>query len=202
MPLEGLAGVIQFPPARAIYVMDKRFCCYCGSPTEMRIPEGDHLPRRICPACEAVHYENPRIVVGCVPEAEDGRILICLRAIEPRRGWWTVPAGFMENGETLRAGAARECQEEALAQVDVGALLAVVDIPEAHQVHVFFRAKLLSEDVGAGPESLDVRLVRPDEIPWEDIAFPSTEYTLQRYLEDRSSGADGHHFTELTRRFR
>ena len=134
--------MIQFPPARAIYVMDKRFCCYCGSPTEMRIPEGDHLPRRICPACEAVHYENPRIVVGCVPEAEDGRILICLRAIEPRRGWWTVPAGFMENGETLRAGAARECQEEALAQVDVGALLAVVDIPEAHQVHVFFRAKL------------------------------------------------------------
>ena len=79
-------------------------------------PPGDHLPRHVCPACAAVHYENPRIVVGCVPEADDGRILICLRAIEPRRGWWTMPAGFMENGETLRAGAARECQEEALAR--------------------------------------------------------------------------------------
>lgn len=193
--------MIQFPPAQAIYVMDKRFCCYCGSPTEMRIPEGDHLPRRICPACAAVHYENPRIVVGCVPEADDGRILICLRAIEPRRGWWTVPAGFMENGETLRAGAARECQEEALAQVDVGALLAVVDIPEAHQVHVFFRAKLTTSAFGAGPESLDAKLVDPGQIPWEELAFPSTRFALESYMKDRESGTALPHQTALARRY-
>ncbi len=110
--------------------MNKPFCSHCGARVEMRIPEGDQLPRRVCPACGVVHYENPRIVVGCVPEL-DGRILICLRAIEPRRGYWTVPAGFMENGETLEAGAARECQEEALAEVEIGPLLALVNIPEA-----------------------------------------------------------------------
>jgi len=181
--------------------MDKRFCCYCGSPTGTRIPDGDHLPRRICPACAAVHYENPRIVVGCVPEADDGRILICLRAIEPRRGWWTVPAGFMENGETLRAGAARECHEEALAQVEVGELLALVDIPEAHQVHVFFRAKLTSAVFGAGPESLDAKLVQPREIPWEDLAFPSTRFALESFMQDRESGTSLPHQTTLARRY-
>jgi ADP-ribose pyrophosphatase YjhB (NUDIX family) len=181
--------------------MDKRFCCYCGSPTGIRIPEGDHLPRRICPGCAAVHYENPRIVVGCVPEADDGRILICLRAIEPRRGWWTVPAGFMENGETLRAGAARECHEEALAQVDVGELLAVVDIPEAHQVHVFFRAKLTSAVFGAGPESLDAKLVQPSEIPWEALAFPSTRFALESFMQDRETGTNLPHQTTLARRY-
>jgi ADP-ribose pyrophosphatase YjhB (NUDIX family) len=174
--------------------MDKTFCCYCGFRTEMKIPDGDHLPRRICPSCAAVHYENPRIVVGCVPEADDGRILICLRAIEPRRGWWTVPAGFMENGETLRAGAARECQEEALAHVEVGALLALVDIPEAHQVHVFFRAKLTTSAFGAGPESLDAKLIDPRQIPspflprgsrWRAssrIANPAPPCRIRRHL--------------------
>jgi ADP-ribose pyrophosphatase YjhB (NUDIX family) len=201
LPQKAFTDVIQFPPARAICVMDKRFCCYCGSPTEMRIPEGDHLPRRICPACAAVHYENPRIVVGCVPEADDGRILICLRAIEPRRGWWTVPAGFMENGETLRAGAARECMEEALAQVEVGALLAVVDIPEAHQVHVFFRAQLTTSAFGAGPESLDAKLVDYRQIPWEELAFPSTRFALESFLRDRESGTALPHQTTLARRY-
>jgi len=181
--------------------MDKRFCCYCGAPTEVRIPEGDHLPRRICPACAAVHYENPRIVVGCVPEADDGRILICLRAIEPRRGWWTIPAGFMENDETMRAGAARECHEEALAQVEVGELLALVDIPEAHQVHVFFRAKLTSSVFGAGPESLDAKLVDHRQIPWEELAFPSTRFALECYLKDRLTGTSKPHQTSLARRY-
>jgi ADP-ribose pyrophosphatase YjhB (NUDIX family) len=200
LPLEGLADVIQFPPVQAKYVMDKRFCCCCGSPTEVRIPEGDHLPRRICPACATVHYENPRIVVGCVPEANDGRILICLRAIEPRRGYWTVPAGFMENGETLRAGAARECQEEALAQVQIGALLALVDIPEAHQVHVFFRARLTSSAFGAGLESLETKLVDHREIPWEELAFPSTRFALESYLKDRETVTAMPHQTILARR--
>jgi ADP-ribose pyrophosphatase YjhB (NUDIX family) len=178
------------------------FCSQCGAKVVLRIPQGEDRTRYVCDQCGVVHYQNPKLVVGCVPELPDGRILICKRAIEPRVGYWTIPAGFMENGETLQQAAARESMEEALAQVEIGSLLTVVHITPAHQVHVFFRARLLSEDVGAGPESLDVRLVQPHEIPWEDIAFPSTEFTLQRYLEDRKTGAEHHHFTELTRRFR
>ncbi len=118
-----------------------KFCSNCGHGVETRVPDGDHLPRHVCPACEAIHYVNPKIVVGCVPE-HDGRILLCKRAIEPRLGWWTIPAGFMENGETLQAGAARECWEEALARVEIGSLLAIANVVHAHQVHVFFRAHL------------------------------------------------------------
>jgi ADP-ribose pyrophosphatase YjhB (NUDIX family) len=178
---------------------EKLFCCYCGNKTITATPPGDHLPRRVCPACDAVHYENPRLVVGCVPEHE-GRILICRRAIEPRRGYWTIPAGFMENGETLEAGAARECQEEALATVEIGSLLALVNIPEAHQVHVFFRARLTTSAFGAGEESLEARLVEAAGIPWDDIAFPSTQFALEKYLADRSSGVEPHHLITLTRR--
>jgi ADP-ribose pyrophosphatase YjhB (NUDIX family) len=134
-----------------------------------------------------------------VPE-HAGRILICKRAIEPRLGYWTVPAGFMENGETLQQGAARESQEEALADVEIGSLLALVSVVHAHQVHVFFRARLATPSFGAGPESLEVKLVRPDEIPWDDIAFLSTRFALERYLEDRAAGRDGHHFATLDRR--
>ena len=179
--------------------MEKRFCCYCGHDTVITTPEGDHRPRRVCPSCGAVHYENPRLVVGCVPEHE-GRILICRRAIEPRRGYWTVPAGFMENGETLEAGAARECYEEALASVAIGSLLALVNIPEAEQVHVFFRAKLTTSAFGAGEESLEAMLVDAAEIPWDDIAFPSTRFALEHFLADRSAGVELHHLTTLARR--
>ena len=175
------------------------FCSHCGTRTVTRIPEGDHLPRVVCDACGIVHYQNPRIVVGCVPE-HDGKILICRRAIEPRLGYWTIPAGFLENGETLEHGAARECQEEALADVRIGSLLALVNITSAHQVHVFFRAELPEPLHAAGPESLETALVAPADIPWADIAFPSTRYALERYLEDRAAGREGHHLTELTRR--
>jgi ADP-ribose pyrophosphatase YjhB (NUDIX family) len=178
---------------------EKRFCCYCGNKTIIATPAGDHLPRRICPACDAVHYENPRLVVGCVPEHQ-GRILICRRAIEPRRGYWTVPAGFMENGETLQAGAARECHEEALAEVEIGSLLALVNIPEAHQVHVFFRARLTTSAFGAGEESLEAMLVEAADIPWDEIAFPSTRFALERYLADRAAGVGAHHLITLARR--
>jgi ADP-ribose pyrophosphatase YjhB (NUDIX family) len=179
--------------------MDKPFCCHCGDKTIVVTPIGDHLPRRICPGCGVVHYENPRIVVGCVPE-HAGRILICRRAIEPRRGYWTVPAGFMENGETMEAGAARECFEEALASVEIGSLLALVNIPEAHQVHVFFRARLTTSAFGAGTESLEAKLVEATDIPWDDIAFPSTRFALERYLADRAAGIEPHHLTTLARR--
>lgn len=179
--------------------MDKRFCSYCGRKTVIEVPAGDHRPRRLCRECGAIHYENPRIVVGCVPEHE-GRILVCRRAIEPRRGYWTVPAGFMENGETLEDGAARECFEEALAEVRIGSLLALVNIPEAEQVHVFFRATLTSSAFGAGEESLEAKLVLEHEIPWDDIAFPSTRFALQQYLSDRAAGRESHHVTALPRR--
>jgi ADP-ribose pyrophosphatase YjhB (NUDIX family) len=178
-----------------------KYCSDCGAPVSLRVPDGDLLPRFVCGSCGVVHYQNPKIVVGCVPEFE-GRILICKRAIEPRVGYWTVPAGFLENGETLQQGAAREAHEEALAKVEILSLLTIVHVLPAHQVHVFFRARLLDPEIGAGPESLDARLVTADELPWADIAFPSTDYTLRRFLEDRAAGLDGHHFTQFNRRVR
>jgi ADP-ribose pyrophosphatase YjhB (NUDIX family) len=180
--------------------MEKRYCCHCGGLTRIETPPDDHLPRRICPACAIVHYENPRIVVGCVPEYQ-GKILLCKRAIEPRLGYWTFPAGFMENGETLEAGAARECHEEALAKVEITSLLALVNIPESQQVHVFFRAKMLTPAFGVGIESLEAKMVDASEIPWEDIAFPSTRYGLERFLADRAAGSETPHITTLARRY-
>jgi ADP-ribose pyrophosphatase YjhB (NUDIX family) len=175
------------------------FCNQCGAKVEFRIPPGDHLPRYICDSCGTIHYQNPRLVVGCVPDYH-GKILLCRRAIEPRRGFWTVPAGFMENGETLQQAAARETHEEALAKVEIGSLLTVVHVLHAQQVHVFFRATLGEPEFGAGVESLETVLVDPKDIPWTDIAFPSTDYTLKRYLEDRAAGHENHYFTELDRR--
>ena len=146
-----------------------------------------------------VHYKNPLLVLGCVPEWEN-KILLCKRAIEPRRGFWTVPAGFMENGETMQAAAARECHEEALATVEVGSLLAIVNVTRANQVHVMFRARLLKPEFAPGPESLEVGLYEEAEVPWADLAFASGEYALRRYYEDRAAGREQHHFTELKSR--
>jgi ADP-ribose pyrophosphatase YjhB (NUDIX family) len=178
-----------------------KFCGECGAPVRLSVPPGDHLPRYVCDACGTIHYHNPRLVVGCVPEHE-GRILLCRRAIEPRRGYWTVPAGFMENDETLQQAAARESREEALAEVTIGSLLSVVHVLHAHQVHVFFRAILPAARYGVGAESLEVALVEPGKIPWEEIAFPSTDFTLRRYLEDKAAGREQHHFTSIDRRLR
>ncbi len=175
-----------------------KYCSHCGQPVELRVPAGDHLPRHVCPSCDTVHYQNPKLVVGCVPE-HDGRILLCRRAIEPRLGYWTIPAGFMENGETLQAAAARESLEEALAAVEIGSLLAVVNVVHAHQVHVMFRAKLPRAEFGAGAESLEVGLHLPADIPWQDIAFPSIDFALHRYLEDRARGLEQVHFTDFDR---
>ncbi len=175
------------------------FCSNCGARVQQRIPPGDHLPRFVCDACGTIHYQNPRIIAGCVPE-HDGKILLCRRAIEPRLGFWTVPAGFMENGETLQQAAAREAYEEALAEVEIGSLVAIANVARASQVHVFFRARLRTTGFGPGPESLEVQLVAPEDIPWADIAFPSTVFCLERYLEDRAAGLDRHHFAELTAR--
>jgi ADP-ribose pyrophosphatase YjhB (NUDIX family) len=175
------------------------FCPNCGAGIERRVPAGDHLPRFVCTACGTIHYQNPKLIAGCVPDA-DGRILLCRRAIEPRRGYWTVPAGFMENDETLQQAAARECWEEALARVEIGSPCAIVHVLHAHQVHVMFRARLAGPGFGVGVESLEVRVVTPDEIPWPEIAFPSVAFTLRRYLEDRAAGRDELHFTTIDQR--
>jgi ADP-ribose pyrophosphatase YjhB (NUDIX family) len=173
-----------------------KYCPSCGQAVEQRVPEGDHLPRHICLACGTVHYQNPKIIAGCVPEF-DGRILLCRRAIEPRHGYWTIPAGFMENGESLEEAARRESLEEAEAHVEVGSLLAVVSVIHAHQVHVMFRARLPEPRFGAGAESLEVRLCDEQDVPWEDIAFRSVDFALKRYFEDRRLGRERHHFETI-----
>ena len=172
-----------------------KFCSDCGQTLSVRVPPGDHLPRFVCDACGSIHYENPKLVAGCVPEYQ-GQILICRRAIEPRRGFWTIPAGFMENGETLMGAAAREAVEEACAHVEIGSLLAVFHALRAHQVHVFFRGRLAEPRFGVGPESLEVKLVQERDIPWDDFAFSSGIFALRRYLEDRAAGRDGVHISD------
>jgi ADP-ribose pyrophosphatase YjhB (NUDIX family) len=176
-----------------------KFCSSCGQGVSLLIPEGDHLPRFVCSGCAAIHYQNPRLVVGCVPEYK-GKILLCRRAIEPRRGFWTLPAGFMENGESLQTAAARESMEEALAKVEIGSLVAIVHVLHAQQVHVMFRARLLDPNVGAGPESLEVALFEEADIPWGETAFKSLDFALQRYLEDRRAGREGLHFHDIDHR--
>ncbi|KIO49393.1 NUDIX hydrolase [Nitrosospira sp. NpAV] len=169
-----------------------KFCSNCGTPVELRVPEGDNLPRYVCPACGIVHYQNPKIVVGCIPEWED-RILLCRRAIEPRHGLWTVPSGFMENAETLVQGAARETLEEANARVEMGDLYAIYNIPHINQVHVLFRARLLDLDFKPGIESLDVQLFEEADIPWDTLAFRVIHEPLKRYFEERQQGKLGFH---------
>ncbi|MGH8263047.1 MAG: NUDIX hydrolase [Steroidobacteraceae bacterium] len=175
------------------------FCSHCGQPVTLRVPEGDNRPRHVCASCGTIHYRNPKVVVGCVAEWQ-GRILICRRAIEPRLGYWTIPAGFLENGETLHGGAERESREEALARVEIASLLAVVDVLYAEQVHITFRAALREPKFGVGDESLEVKLVEEAEIPWKDIAFASVDFALRRYFSDRAAGLEGLHFTEIARR--
>jgi ADP-ribose pyrophosphatase YjhB (NUDIX family) len=165
-----------------------RFCSACGSDRiEHRIPEGDNLPRFVCAACNAIHYQNPKVVVGCLPEWQD-QVLLCKRAIEPRHGLWTLPAGFLENGETVITGAIRETLEEAGARVVVGDLYTMISLPQISQIYMMFRAELADLDFGPGPESLEVRLFREDEIPWEELAFRTIGRTLRNYFLDRKLG--------------
>ncbi|MDX1481311.1 MAG: NUDIX hydrolase [Woeseiaceae bacterium] len=168
-----------------------KYCSNCGDGVTRRIPDGDNRERWVCTACDTVHYRNPLIVVGCVPE-QDGRILLCRRSIEPRYGCWTLPAGFMELDETLVQGAARETREEACAEVDIERLFAVVDVLHAGQVHFFYRAKLIG-DHAPGEESLETRLFDPDDIPWDDMAFLSGIFALEKYLEDAGRDRGVHH---------
>jgi ADP-ribose pyrophosphatase YjhB (NUDIX family) len=173
-----------------------KYCSSCGQQVSRRLPDGDTHERWVCDACDRIHYQNPLVVVGCVPE-RDGRILLCKRAIEPRYGFWTVPAGFMELGESLAEGAARETLEEACAEVEIGHLFASVDVIDAGQVHLFFTARLIG-DFAPGDESLEVRLFSPQEVPWDDIAFQSGRFALRKYFEDAGAN-NGVHIHELRR---
>lgn len=163
------------------------FCPSCGASTCIRIPEGDSLPRAVCDNCGTIHYQNPKIVVGCIPEWQD-KIVLCKRAIEPRYGMWTLPAGFMENNESAADGAAREALEEANAKVAITDLYTVYSIPHISQVYMMFRSRLLDADVSAGVESLEVKLVTEEEIPWDQLAFVMVRNTLKHYYADRKSG--------------
>jgi ADP-ribose pyrophosphatase YjhB (NUDIX family) len=156
--------------------------------------------RHVCTRCGRVHYLNPRLVIGCIVESQ-GRILLCRRAIEPQYGLWTLPAGFMENGESAPQAAARETAEEALAHVAIDALFALVSLPRIDQVHLFYRARLPDGAFGAGEESLEARLFAETEIPWEKIAFHSVSFCLEAYLADRRRGAFGFHECTLETAF-
>ncbi len=173
-----------------------KYCSSCGGPVSRKTPAKDTHERWVCDDCGMVHYQNPLIVVGCVAE-RNGKVLLCKRSIEPRYGYWTVPAGFMELGETMAGGAARETLEEACATVELGHLFASVDVIDAGQVHIFFSGKLVS-DYGVGEESLEVALFSEDEIPWDEIAFQSGKFALKKYFEDRGT-FNGVHFHELRR---
>lgn len=162
-----------------------KFCSQCGSGLNSRIPEGDDRHRHVCDNCGIIHYQNPRVIVGCLP-VHEGRILLCRRAIEPRKGYWTLPAGFMENGETTLEGAARETWEEARAEVDNQQLYRLFDIPHINQVYIFYRSGILNGSYGVGPESSEVEMFSEVDIPWEEIAFPVVVHTLKEYFLDRA----------------
>ena len=167
-------------------------CTNCGTRVERLVPPGDGRERAVCPACGGIHYENPKMVVGCIPVYEE-RVLLCKRAIEPRYGYWTLPAGFMENGETTAEGAERETVEEAGATIVDLQPFALLDVPHVHQVHMYYLARLDSLEFAPGEESLETRLYTEAEIPWRDLAFRTVTETLKLFFEDRRKGTFGFH---------
>lgn len=164
-----------------------KFCTSCGSAVSLQIPEGDDRERFVCSSCQLVHYTNPRVIVGCVPHYE-GKVLLCKRAIEPRKNYWTLPAGFMENGETTLQGAARETWEEARARVSNLELYRVFDVPSISQVYMFYRCDLDEGSFGVGLESLETDLYLEKDIPWDNIAFPVIRHTLKSFFADADRG--------------
>lgn len=164
-----------------------KYCSQCGSAVHQKIPEGDNRQRYVCNQCETIHYQNPRIIAGCLPIYQD-QVLLCKRAIEPGYGLWTLPAGFMENGETTREGAQRETLEEACAQVTLKTLYTLTSITPINQVQIFYLAELAEPDFAAGDETLEARLFFEHEIPWDQIAFRTVINALKLYFEDRKLG--------------
>ena len=174
-----------------------KHCRACGTAVTYRVPDdGDTRTRAVCPACATIHYENPLNVVGTVPVLGD-RVLLCKRNIEPRWGKWTLPAGFMELGESTAQGAARETDEEAGAQFELGELFTLLNVIRVGQVHLFYQARLLSDTFNPGTETLEARLFKEDEIPWDDIAFRTVHITLERFFEDRRRGVFSFHHVDI-----
>ena len=176
-----------------------KFCSNCASPVAKRVPPGDSLPRWVCDQCGEIHYQNPKLVVGTIAE-KDGRVLLCRRAIEPRYGYWTLPAGYMENDESTGQAAARETREEAGAKIELGEPFSMISIPYVNQVHLFYRAKLLELDFQPGDETLEVAMVEESQVPWKELAFRTVSMTLKFWFEDRRAGAFGFHASELLKR--
>lgn len=166
-----------------------KYCNQCGASVSLFIPAGDNRERHVCLECDTIHYQNPRIITGTLPVFEDS-VLLCKRAIEPRLGLWTLPAGFMENGESTEQGAIRETLEEANAQVSIDGLYCLFDLPQFNQVYTFYRAQLLDLDFYAGDESLQVCLFKESEIPWDQLAFSVVSQALELYFQDRKK----HHY--------
>jgi len=183
------APSFYFPAPRT-----QKFCSQCGTAITLRIPPDDNRLRAVCENCGAVHYQNPRNVVGVLPIWQD-KVLLCRRAIEPRYDKWTLPAGFMELGETTAQGAMRETQEEAGAQIELGPLYTVIDVPYAEQVHFFYLARVLSDTLFPGPESLEAAFFALDDIPWPELAFRTISTTLEHYIQDKKKGVfPVHHY--------
>lgn len=171
-------------------------CQVCGSPVEYRVPTDDSKERAVCSSCEHVHYVNPLNVVGTVPFWQD-QVLLCRRNIEPRKGMWTLPAGFMELGETVAEGAARETVEEAGAHIEMSDLFTLINVVQVGQVHFFYLARLLDLELAPGPETIEAQLFREEEIPWDELAFRTVRLTLEHYFADRRGGRFGFHCADL-----
>jgi len=187
-----------------------RFCSECAHPVALKVPPDDNRLRYVCDHCGTIHYQNPKMVIGSIPVWDDGevlRILLCRRAIEPRRGYWTLPAGFMENAETTAEAAERETLEEAGARIGLQGIFSLLNVPHVHQVHIFYRAALLDLDYAPGTESLEVQLFTEQDIPWQEIAFPTVAYTLKAFFSDaariRAEGGDfAFHSRDITKPLR
>jgi len=181
-----------------------KFCSHCGSAVTRRVPPGDSLPRAVCDACGSIHYVNPKLVLGSIPvweergkESGQARLLLCRRAIEPRYGYWTLPAGFMENDESAGQAAERETLEEAGARIELLGAFSMISVPYVNQVHVFFRARLLDLQFKPGVESLEVALFEEAKMPWKEIAFRTVGLTLKHWFADRARGAFGFHAEDI-----
>lgn len=179
--------------------MKINYCSQCGAKdVRLRVPDGDSRARFICASCHFIHYQNPNIVAGCLVTHGD-KILICKRAIEPRKGMWTLPAGFMENHETVEQAAARETWEEARAEIKIHGLFTLLNLPHINQVYMIYRGDLVGSDFGPGPESSEVRLIDTEDIPWEELAFPTIRETLKLYIEDLEHGQLRFHCGDIIR---
>ena len=175
-----------------------KYCSTCGKDVALEIPSGDDRHRYVCKHCDTIHYQNPRIITGCLPLYED-KVLLCKRAIEPRHGFWTLPAGFMENGETTTDGALRESWEEAKATIHIDGLYTLFNLPHINQVYLFYRGQLANLNFGPGIESLAVNLFTEEEIPWDELAFPVVNRTLKLFFADRKHGNFPLHSEDIIR---